>query len=235
MRSVPSPDDLTTRARIREASIALFGEGGFAHTSVRAIAERAGVSPGLVMHHFGSKAALRIECDEYLVETFVSRKSDVAGPGAAQTIREWLGDIDQFRPFVDYLSRMLLDGTEGGDRLFDLFVAETRVMIDRGIADGSMNDSSDRDMLSTIVALYGVAPLVMRRQLGRSLGSDVLDASALRRMTLPILELYTNGLYADDAMLVATREALAATDPGARSRPGEYDDTVTDSTKGAGR
>src|SRR3712207_8086528 len=47
-------DDLTGRARIRDAAIRRFAVDGFG-TSVRAIAADAGVSPGLVIHHFGSK------------------------------------------------------------------------------------------------------------------------------------------------------------------------------------
>ena len=59
-----SSDDLTTSARIRDAAIAQFGAHGF-NTGVRAIATAAGVSPGLVIHHFGSKDGLRKACDEY--------------------------------------------------------------------------------------------------------------------------------------------------------------------------
>ncbi|HJE59178.1 MAG TPA: TetR/AcrR family transcriptional regulator, partial [Nocardiopsis listeri] len=51
-------DDLTARARIRDAALTRFGQEGFG-VSVRAIAEEAGVSPGLVIHHFGSKEKLR--------------------------------------------------------------------------------------------------------------------------------------------------------------------------------
>ena len=59
--------DRTTRARIRDAAIAVFGEQGFS-TGVRAVAAAAGVSPGLVNHHFGSKDGLRAECDAHVLE-----------------------------------------------------------------------------------------------------------------------------------------------------------------------
>jgi AcrR family transcriptional regulator len=44
--------------RILAAAQAEFGEHGFDRTTVRAIAERAGVDPALVMQHYGSKADL---------------------------------------------------------------------------------------------------------------------------------------------------------------------------------
>ena len=59
-------DDRSTRARLRDAAVAVFARDGFGAT-VRAIADAAGVSPGLVIHHFGSKDKLRAECDEYVL------------------------------------------------------------------------------------------------------------------------------------------------------------------------
>jgi AcrR family transcriptional regulator len=63
----PDPADLTARARIREAALLHFGEHGFERATIRGIAETAGVSSGLVRHHFGSKQALREACDAHLV------------------------------------------------------------------------------------------------------------------------------------------------------------------------
>ncbi|HKE10154.1 MAG TPA: TetR/AcrR family transcriptional regulator [Myxococcota bacterium] len=46
------------RARIMGAARRLFAERGFTATSTAAVAGRAGVSEGIVFHHFGSKAGL---------------------------------------------------------------------------------------------------------------------------------------------------------------------------------
>ncbi|MBI4443268.1 MAG: TetR/AcrR family transcriptional regulator [Acidobacteria bacterium] len=51
-------DPQGTRRRILKAARALFSEQGFHGTSIGAIAKRAGVFPGLIHHHFGSKKAL---------------------------------------------------------------------------------------------------------------------------------------------------------------------------------
>ena len=45
-------EDRTGRARVRDAALAEFAERGLAGASVRSVAARAGVSPGLVQHHF---------------------------------------------------------------------------------------------------------------------------------------------------------------------------------------
>ncbi|MEM9652294.1 MAG: TetR family transcriptional regulator [Actinomycetota bacterium] len=47
-----------SRSALIEAATALFGELGYAGTTLRDIGERAGVSSGLVAYHFGSKEAL---------------------------------------------------------------------------------------------------------------------------------------------------------------------------------
>ena len=57
-RSAP-PGDLTARARIRDAAIRHFADEGYERTTIRGIAVTAGVSPGLLRHHFGSKEELR--------------------------------------------------------------------------------------------------------------------------------------------------------------------------------
>ncbi|WP_308210971.1 helix-turn-helix domain-containing protein [Nonomuraea thailandensis] len=52
---------------MREAAMALFAEQGVKATTIRGVAEAAKVSPGLVQHHFGTKEALRLACDEYVL------------------------------------------------------------------------------------------------------------------------------------------------------------------------
>ena len=57
MLNMRSADD--GRDRIIQSAVACFGDRGFDGTSVRTIAERAGVSAPLINHHFGSKEGLR--------------------------------------------------------------------------------------------------------------------------------------------------------------------------------
>jgi len=215
-------EDLTTQARIRDAAILRFGRDGFAATSVRAIAAEAGVSAGLVIHHFTSKDALRAACDSYVVSEFLGRKDELRGGDTAAAIARWLADVDANRPLIDYLARMLTAESSAADALFDSLVAGTRAMLDENVASGVMREPIDPEITALYLTLYGVVPLVMQRQLGRRLGVDGLSAESLRRSTLPILDLYTHGLYADDRFLVAAEVAIGRT-PGPRSDKGEND------------
>lgn len=223
MRSTAN-DDLTTRARIRDAAIVLFGRDGFAATSVRAVATAAGVSAALVLHHFGSKDGLRAACDDYVLDEFLGRRDELAQSPerAAAMIRIWLSEFEQYRSLVDYLGRMATDETPAADELFDRLLAGTAAMFRTQVAAGIMRESSDPELLAAYVTTYGLAPLLLRRQLTRALGAAGFDEELIRRSTLPILELYTHGLYTDDRYLVAARDALDRT-TGPSSDKGDND------------
>ena len=73
MRS--APEDRTAIARIRDAAIEQWGQRGF-NVGLRSIAEAAGVSAALVIHHFGSKDGLRKACDDYITELVRETKTE---------------------------------------------------------------------------------------------------------------------------------------------------------------
>ncbi|MFO0954815.1 MAG: TetR/AcrR family transcriptional regulator [Isosphaeraceae bacterium] len=49
-----------TQAHVAQVAMSLFAEHGFSATSTRKIAQAAGVSEGLIFHHFGSKLGLLV-------------------------------------------------------------------------------------------------------------------------------------------------------------------------------
>lgn len=61
------PDDRTARARIRDEALRLFGNHGPDAVTLRDIAAAAGVSPALVVRHYGSKDGLREAVDDHVV------------------------------------------------------------------------------------------------------------------------------------------------------------------------
>ena len=206
----PRPDDITTRSRIRDTAIALFGQRGFAATTVRAIADEAGVSAALVIHHFGSKDALRQACDDHVVAMVVK---DSATTSPAEEIRLRLSDFDTYRVWLDYMSRMLTEGSAAGDHLFDQLTDGTEEYLARGEADGSILPSSDRRMLAALLAAFGLATLVLERHIGRAIGEPGLTERAMKRIMLPSLEYSTHGIFSDDSLLTAARAAMSSPTP----------------------
>lgn len=203
-------DDITARARIRDTAIAAFARDGYDGASLRRIAQEAGVSPALIVHHFGDKNALRAECDDYVVSVFINEEHDLIVAPTRDRIRTALNDLGRYGPYIDYLARMLADGSAAADRLFDSFLANTRDVLDEQKAAGMLEPMSDPEMTIMLLTLMGLAPVVMRAQIARALGTDQLSAAGLLRTTLPTLELLTHGIYSTTALLDGAREALAS-------------------------
>jgi TetR/AcrR family transcriptional regulator, regulator of cefoperazone and chloramphenicol sensitivity len=199
--------DVTARARIRDAAVLLFGRDGFERTSVRAVADEAKVSPGLVIHHFESKDGLRRACDRFVIEEFLGSGNTPTADTAGTAMQEWLADIDRYRPLLDYLARTLGDDSAAADEFFDGLLAATAEMIRQQTAAGMMREFDDAEVIAAYLTAYGVVPLLLRRQLERAIGAKSLD-DLIRRSTLPIVDLYTHGLYADDTYLKAARATL---------------------------
>lgn len=211
MRS--ASEDLTARARIRDTAIVSFARDGFDGTSLRSIAREARVSPALIVHHFGDKPSLRSACDEYVTEVFTDEKHELIDAPTAERVSAALNDLERYGPYIDYLGRMLVDGSPAADRLFDSILTGTRKVLDEQRAAGLLEPMSDPEMTTLLLTLIGLGPVVMRAQITRALGQDQLSSAGLLRATLPTMELLTHGIYATDTFLDATRSALGSTAP----------------------
>ena len=118
-------DDRTTPARLRDATIALVAERGMKAATARGIAARAGVSLGLIRHHFGSLGGLIEACDEYTAEVIRRAKTEVIQPAAAMDPLAPLRD-PRYPGLMGYLAHRLLEDTDSVNDLVDLLVADIR-------------------------------------------------------------------------------------------------------------
>lgn len=185
--------DLTGRARIRDAALLEFADRGVRGATVRGIATRAGVSPALVQHHFGTKDALRTACDEFVVE-FLRRQSKAGVDEGGVADEGFMAAAFQASAVVSrYLSRALVDGSPAATRVFDELVEiSERYLVDR---DGQ-SDSHGRAVVYTAMRL-GVT--VLHEHVSRGLGAPVFTeegSAAVARATLDIVaaELIPDGL-----------------------------------------
>src|SRR5690349_15898399 len=116
-------DDRTARAIIRDEALRLFAARGPDSVTVRQIAAAAGVSPGLVVHHFGSKEGLREAVDQHVLGLFEAMFAETAGegapdlldPAASGSLAEVIvRHLPQGSPVPAYLRRLLLAGGGAG-------------------------------------------------------------------------------------------------------------------------
>ncbi|MFJ3956049.1 TetR/AcrR family transcriptional regulator [Arthrobacter sp. NPDC090010] len=206
MRS--AEDDLTTKARIRDAAIRLYARDGFGKTSLRAIAAEAGVSPGLLIHHFGSAAGLREACDEQVLGVTTERASSKMHPGGLKHLMaEFNRDPDGYTLEMNYLRQALLEGTATSAALFQHLVELSEHVIRSGIEDGTVRPFSDVRGVAVLTALTSVGTLAFGPFAAKWLGLDGDWQSVMQRIGGPGLELYTHGFYTTDDFLKAYQEA----------------------------
>ncbi len=142
--------DLTAKARIRSAAITAFVREGFQKANVRAIAAAAGVSVGLVFHHFGNKDGLRATCDEHVLRVLTARARSAGTP---DLLGEYLSDPDEYRLLVHYMARAVQDDAPAAGTFVERMVAESEAIFRAGAADGTMRGSSDPRALGVLSVL----------------------------------------------------------------------------------
>ena len=137
------PADLAPRARIREAALRLYAEHGLRSTSIRMVAEEAGMSPGAVMHHFKSKDELAEAVQHAVIAKIRQVVSEVGLEAlphvAARERRQAFDQLVTDNPSIaGYLRRVILEGGPAGVALFaegfDLVRSEMQALVEAQIA-----------------------------------------------------------------------------------------------------
>ncbi|MFQ6330921.1 TetR/AcrR family transcriptional regulator [Nocardia sp. CWNU-33] len=165
-------DDLTGKARIRNAAMDLYAEFGEDRTSMRAIAAAAGVTVGLLVHHFKTKDRIRDAVEQLVVDYFAQAIAQAPGNGTPREVaaaRDAAVEhmLSSNPAVVNYLRRALLDpaGPKGQllERLTELTRNELTKARDAGIASTRRRDSTQ--IIDIII-----------RQLGRLFLQPMVDS-----------------------------------------------------------
>lgn len=199
----PDPDDLTARARIRDAAMRHFGEYGFERATIRGIAETAGVSPGLVRHHFGAKQALREVCDAHLVKLIRQLNDQVSAGPAPEGGNHIAAARIAVGPYHGYLARALAEG--GATPLFDEMVelgARWFADADRERPDPPDVDARVRAAVSTAMAL---SITVLHEHVSRAIGVDVFSAEGDVLLARALIDIHSHPMLSlEDAATART-------------------------------
>lgn len=210
--NVRSDEDLTARARIRDAAVDRFGRDGFG-VGVRAIAADAGVSAALVIHHFGSKDGLRQACDTFVLEAVRREKADAMTEQSPSEVVGRLAFIEAYAPLFAYIVRSLMEGGALAAKFVDGLVEDADAYLEAGEQAGKVRPSDDRHGRSRTVVATQVGLIVMAQldaAAGRGTAPTDDPAAAMKELyastLLAGLELYTHGIFTDSAYLDAYRE-----------------------------
>lgn len=156
------PDDLTAKAKIRNAALELFGAQGEDGTSMRAIATAAGVTVGLLVHHFGTKDGIRDAVEDHVVDHFVEAIASAGNQGSVREVaaardRAVAAMLDANPDVVNYMRRALLDptGSKGNllTKLTELTRHEVTALRNSGVASTVREESSQ--VIETMIRQFG--------------------------------------------------------------------------------
>ncbi|MFF0531011.1 TetR/AcrR family transcriptional regulator [Nocardia amikacinitolerans] len=163
-------EDLTAKARIRNAAMDLYAQYGAERVSLRAVAAEAGVTLGLVQHHFKTKAGLEAAVDQLIVDYFahtvaaVPVEGDTARVAAArdEAVRRMLAANPAV---VNYIRRAVLEPSGTRAELLESLVELTRREVvglrEAGVASIDRRESTQ--VVSMLIRQLGellLAPLV---------------------------------------------------------------------------
>jgi TetR/AcrR family transcriptional regulator, regulator of cefoperazone and chloramphenicol sensitivity len=180
---VSSQGDLTARARIRDAAIELFADRGLDGATIRDIALQAGVSSGLLRHHFGSKEGLRDACDEFVVSELTgvqARFLDI--PSLERIDPGWLR-------MQRYLIRSLVDGSPTAHALFERLVDYGEKWV-----RGTDLKVADPRAYSAVLCVMKMSMFSMGDQLSRVLGVSTAEPEGWIRMLSASLDIFSQPL-----------------------------------------
>ena len=146
-----------TRHRILESTLALYRERGVADTTLKAVAERADVSRGTILHHFGS------------------------GDGLLGAV------LDQVVESLDLPDERIYEGLAGRDARIRAFVDAIVVFNERGVSWWTMFEAEmQRPELQKREAHYwSVLGQLQAKALGPQLAADPLANAALLSVIHP--------------------------------------------------
>jgi TetR/AcrR family transcriptional regulator, regulator of cefoperazone and chloramphenicol sensitivity len=205
MRSMP--EDRTARAVIRDEALRLFAAHGPDAVSLRQVAAAAGVSPGLIVHHFGSKEGLREAVDEHVLAWFEAMLGEMTGEGAPDLFdvsatgslaEAIVAHLPPDSPGPAYLRRLLLaDGGDGaGRRLFRRLFELSKAMLGALSQAGLASPGADPEVRAAFLMANDLAVLLLREHLADVLGTDPLSRDGMTRWAREMLAIYAAGLLA---------------------------------------
>lgn len=193
--------ETTARDRLRDVAIEVFARQGFDAT-FRDIAAAAGVTPGLITHHFATKAGLRAAADEEVLRRLRQvREGDIAKSSQEQLAV--ISELDEHGSTVAYVLRLVREGGPAARGFLEKVIEDTEAALEASVSIGLVRPSRDPATRARYLVAAQFGGLLVQAAL---LGIDLADGRQLiRRLadetTLTALEMYTEGLFADRSLL----------------------------------
>ena len=186
---------ISTPERILRAALVVFAEHGYAAGSIRAIAQLAGVSPALVLHHYGSKDGLRQACDDRVLG-YTDTKGRLLLSGSLPSMDDFRARHPEVDDALAYVVRAVTDGGPTSTQWFARWQAASAALLRELQESGRVRADVDVEQAAALLASFGFGVLGTQRLLAAHLGGGDLmadpAATAYQRLSMAI---FTDGLF----------------------------------------
>ncbi len=196
----PEPPEPSAKERIRDAALSCFGLRGIAATPLRAVAETAEVSIGLVQHHFRTKAALTAAVDQYVLQVLGEALEPRTLPeppsdGLNEAGRR-LTALMVTRPDVmTYLGRALAEGGALGSVIFSGLVGISAGQGDQFVEQGTLRPDLDPDWGVLNPLILRIGAIILHPYIELYLGKSFFTEPQLRRWDTAVTSLIRQGQF----------------------------------------
>jgi AcrR family transcriptional regulator len=192
-------EELRKLERIRRAALKSFATHGAAGTSLRSVAADAGVSLGLVQHHFVTKAGLIKAVDDYVLSAVIAV---VAQPVSAPP-RDSIADmgtrvttlVQEHPDVVDYFGRALIDGSPLGMTIWDTLAAFGTTRWNMRKESGEARADIDVTWAAINSLVLALGTLILRGHIERQIPGAFSSPAQLDRWQESVNTLLREGLF----------------------------------------
>ena len=213
-KSSTPESDLTAVARIRNAALLRFARDGFG-VGLRTIAADAGVTAGLIAHHFGSKDGLRRACDTEVLRLTQEVKRSSMYFGGPTDLMTQMSQVEEYIPATAYAMRSLMEGGELATTLMDLFVGDTVSYMSDAVKAGTVTPSHNEEARARYLLYAGFGALLLFLRYEASEPGDIEAAvrEFIDRYGPVTAELYSRPLFTDPGLYADYVRATSAASP----------------------
>jgi AcrR family transcriptional regulator len=192
-------EDPSSIERIRIAALRTFGTYGTSSTSLRTVAEAAGVSVGLVQHHFVNKAGLIKAVDDHVMSVVVETIAEPIPPPPADSVAE-MGSrvtriVAEHPDIADYVGRALIDGSPLGTSIFDTLTAFGIARWNQRSERGETRPETDVTWAALNSLVLALGTMIMRGHIERQLPEPLTEPRQLERWQQSVNTLLRDGLF----------------------------------------
>ena len=196
----PSGDSPDLRERLIDAAIAQFTCAGIGATSLRAVAQAAGVTPAMLHYYFGDKQQMTMAVvSERLLPATAPLRARVEAAGdepceLAEAFVNGMADMIAANPWLPalWVREVLCEGGALREIVFKRAVPQLPQLLAQRFTAAQVKGKLDKrlDPRLMVVSLVGMTlfPAAGAPIWRKVFGADDLDAAALRRHALALLD-----------------------------------------------